>query len=80
MEKTTENLLKKAKELVMHNENELNKVDGDQSQAKNLHTIEIDGMEIWDVFSDDSMRFEVNPIDHYGQANIEKFVMTTPAN
>lgn len=72
-------LLAQVKEIVQRNEVEMNKVEGDQSQAQNLHTFAFEGIEVWDAFSDTSMRFEVNPIEYYGKAIIEKFVQSAPS-
>lgn len=76
MEQTTVELLEKAKAIVKRNEKEMAKVEWDQGQAENLHTLEFDGMEIFDVFSDTSLRFAVDPIAYYGKETIENFVNT----
>lgn len=56
------------------NDLKMRDVDYDQSSADGLTTFEYDGQEIWDPFVDESMRAAVDPIDYYGEENIQKMV------
>lgn len=66
----------KLKEVVAYNENQLVKVDGDQGNAENLITFvhEEELVEIYNPFSDPSGRFEVDPIEEYGEEKIQEMI------
>lgn len=76
MKMKTNNLNVLLKKVVEHNEAILSKVDYDQSQAKGLITFydAESEVEVWDPFSDSSMRYEVEPVNEYGEKHLLKMI------
>lgn len=62
------------KEIVKYNEKQLEEVNGEQDRAKNLIVFEFNGVDIYNPFLDETMRFEVQPSQHYGISNINKMI------
>ena len=62
------------KDIVRHNEKELEKVNGDQNKAENLITFTFKDTNIYNPFLDETLRNEVSPTQYYGLGNIDKMV------
>ena len=62
------------KDIVRHNEKELERVNGDQNKAKNLITFTFKDTSIYNPFLDETLRNEVSPTQYYGLVNIDKMV------
>ena len=62
------------KDIVRHNEKELEKVNGDQNKAENLITFTFKDTSIYNPFLDETLRNEVSPTQYYGLGNIDKMV------
>lgn len=67
-------MLEALKEIVSHNEKQMAAADGDQGQAENLYTIDFEGFAVYDFFSDESLRFDVNPFEYYDREELENVV------
>jgi hypothetical protein len=74
MDMLTEKFLKELQEVVDYNYLQLNKVDGDQSNA-NLITLfdEEECVSVFDPFMDTTLRMQVDPLS-YGIENLEQMV------
>lgn len=53
------------KTIVKHNQMQMLKAKGDQSQAKDLYTISHEGQSIYDFFSSENFMEDVNPLEYY---------------
>ena len=62
------------KDIVRHNEKELEKANGDQNKAENLITFTFKDTNIYNPFLDETLRNEVSPTQYYGLGNIDKMV------
>ena len=62
------------KDIVRYNEEQLKKVNGDQTKAKNLITFSFKDTSIYNPFLDETMRSEVQPTQYYGLGNINKMI------
>lgn len=62
--------------IVQYNGVQLERVEGDQTHAKNLITLfdENEGVSVWNPFFDTTLIYEVNPIKEYGKDNIVRFI------
>lgn len=62
------------KELVEHNRKQVEKVGGDQNRAEGIIECPHEEFAIYDVFVDETMREEVDPVDYYGYENIIQMI------
>lgn len=67
-------LLRGLEVVVKYNEEQMRKANGDQSRAKNLITLEYEGMSIYNPFYDESMMHSVDPIKYYGLDKITRMI------
>ncbi|MNG32591.1 hypothetical protein D3C84_1186420 [compost metagenome] len=67
-------MLNTLKEIVKHNQFQLNLVEGDQGSAENLYTISHNEMDIYDFFSDETLMEDVNPLEYYDHNQLQEVV------
>lgn len=62
--------------IVEYNEQKLKKVDYDQGRTDGLITFheEVEGMEIWNPFKDITLRYDVDPIEEYGELKLNEMI------
>jgi hypothetical protein len=73
-ERLRDTMIETLKQIVNYNFSQLEKVDFDQNHAQNLFTIDHNGTSIYNFFTDETGRVEVNPLDYYDYQSLVKVV------
>lgn len=76
MTKSTNELIEILEIITVHNENLLKKFGGDQGATTGLITFtdELQGVEIWNPFYDNTLQIEVNPTEEYSEQQLQSMV------
>lgn len=67
-------LIRYLRDIVEHNNREMERVGGDQTYAEGLYTLESNGQDVYDFFLDETMRDYVEPLEYYKKEKIEEVV------
>lgn len=62
------------KDIVAHNENQMEKAGYDQTYAEDLYVVDKYGQDVYDFFMDETFRESVDPVEYYGKEELLKVI------
>lgn len=60
--------------LIEHNRRQVDAAGGDQNFAEGIIVCSHEELAVFDVFVDETMMLEVEPVEHYGYENIKEMI------